>query len=268
MNADPHYGDRFGGMARLYGVAGLERLRRAHVAVVGVGGVGSWVVEALARSGVGALTLIDLDDVCITNTNRQLPAQADTVGRPKVTVLAERVAAISPGCVVTPVLEFLGPANVDRLLEGGFDAVVDAVDRTSIKALILAKCCERGLWAVTSGAAGGRRDPSRIVVKDLGQAGGDLLLQQVRRTLRRDHGFPGSTDGKPVNLGVAAVFSTEKPVFPQPDGTCGVTPPEGAEAGLRLDCAAGFGAATFVTGAFGFALAGAVVESLTSAENK
>ncbi|MCB1276812.1 tRNA threonylcarbamoyladenosine dehydratase [Prosthecobacter sp.] len=261
---DEPYTQRFGGIGRLYGAAALPRLEKAHVAIVGVGGVGSWVVEALARSGVGALTLIDMDDVCITNTNRQLPALAHTVGHSKVEVLAARVAEINPACRVNRCIEFLTESNVARLLEPAFDFVVDAVDRTSIKALIIAQCCSRGLPVITSGSAGGRRDPTLIKITDLGHAGTDPLLKGVRQCLRRNHGFAKSAEGRPLTMNVSCVFSTEKPVYPWADGSCSVEPEQGAEAGLRLDCAAGFGAATFVTGAFGFALAAEVVSRLTA----
>lgn len=260
---DESFAQRFGGIGRLYGAAALPRLAAAHVAVVGVGGVGSWVVEALARSGVGELTLIDMDDVCITNTNRQLPALAHTVGQAKVDVLVARVAEINPDCRVHRVLEFLLESNVDRLLTPDFDFVVDAIDRTSIKALILAKCRARGLPVITSGSAGGRRDPTVIRIADLGHAGTDPLLRGTRQSLRRDHGFTVSAEGKPVEIGIPCVFSTEKPFYPWADGSCSMQPESGAETGLRLDCSAGFGAATFVTGAFGFALAAEVVRRLT-----
>lgn len=258
------YAQRYGGIGRLYGVAAMERLASAHVAVVGVGGVGSWTVEALVRSGVGRLTLIDMDDVCITNTNRQLPALASTIGLPKVEVLRARAEAIDPACEVRPVAEFLTASNATRLLEGGFDFVVDAVDRMSIKALIIAECVRLSLPVITSGSAGGRRDPTRVRVTDLGLAGVDPLLRQVRRKLRRDHGFPGSSDGSALPMHLACVFSDEKPVFPHSDGTCGMEPEPGSEAGFRLDCQEGFGAATFVTGVFGFAIAAEVVRQLAS----
>lgn len=255
---------RFGGIGRLHGAAALPRLHGAHAAVVGVGGVGSWVVEALARSGVGALTLVDMDDVCITNTNRQLPALASTVGQPKVRVLEERARAINPECRVTAVAEFLLPGNADRLLGAGFDIIVDAVDATAIKALLIAKGRALGVPVIVSGSAGGRRDPTQIRVADLGQAGADPLLQQVRRVLRAEHGFAKSPDGRPMHWDVPCVYSLEKAVYPQADGTCSGERGSGAEQGLRLDCAAGFGAASFVTGAFGFALAAEVVKRLTA----
>ena len=262
---DETYQQRFGGIGRLYGVAALPRLQAAHVAVVGVGGVGSWVVEALARSGVGQLTLIDMDDVCITNTNRQLPALAHTVGMPKVEVLARRLAEIDPNCRVRPVVEFLTESNADRLLAESFDFVVDAVDRTSIKALIIAKCRARGLPVITSGSAGGRRDATTVRLADLGFAGADPLLKGVRQCLRREHGYEKSMDGRSMEFGVPCVYSTERAVYPQEDGTCKNEPQPGTETGLRLDCAAGFGAATFVTGTFGFVIAGEVVRRLSEA---
>src|ERR1051325_9139067 len=156
------YFDRFGGVGRCFGGAGLERLHASRVCVVGVGGVGSWTVEGLARSGVGALTLIDLDDVCVTNVNRQLPAIDGQIGRPKITVLAERVRLINPECRVTTVHEFFTASSGERLLAARFDFVVDAVDRMSHKALLIAGCRERGLPVLTVGGAGGRRAPTMI----------------------------------------------------------------------------------------------------------
>lgn len=256
------YTQRFGGIGRLYGVPALQRLHDAHVAIVGVGGVGSWVVEALARSGIGRLTLIDMDDVCITNTNRQLPALSHTIGLPKVQVLANRVAEIHPECQMEAITEFLTASTADRLLAPAYDFVVDAVDSTAIKALIIAKCRDRGLPVIVSGSAGGRRDPTQVKLADLGHAGADPLLQQVRRCLRQEHAFPKATDGKAMTWGVPCAFSTEKPIYPWADGSCSIEREGGTEAGLRLDCAAGFGAATFVTGAFGFAIAAEVVRRI------
>ena len=244
------YQERFGGVGRLLGSAGLERLRAAHVCVVGVGGVGSWTVEALARTGVGALTLIDLDDVCVTNVNRQLPALDGQIGRPKIEVLAGRVRLINPDCRVTAVPAFLTAATADELLAGGFDCVVDAIDRVGNKALIVAGCVARGVPCVTTGGAGGRRDATRIRTGDLGESQGDELLRLTRKRLRRDHGFAG---GEGNRYGVRAVWSGERPVFPWADGTCATEPEPGSN--LRLDCASGFGTAVWVTGAFGLAAA-------------
>lgn len=253
------YLDRFSGVGRLLGRASLDRLAAAHVCVIGVGGVGSWTVEGLARSGVGALTLIDLDDVCVTNVNRQLPALDGQIGRPKVTVLAERVRLINPACRVETVQEFFTPTSAARLLEPAYDFVVDAVDRMSIKALLIAGCRERHRPVITIGAAGGRADTGKIRTGDIGEAS-DELLKQVRKRLRRDHGFPSGAYRGITRMGIRAVWSDESPVFPWADGTCSAEPEPGSN--LKLDCASGFGTAVFVTGVFGLAAAGEVVRTL------
>ena len=251
------YLDRFGGVARLVGQNGLQRLQAAHVCVVGVGGVGSWTVEGLARSGVGTITLVDLDDVCVTNVNRQLPALDGTIGRPKVAVLAERVRLINPECRVHAVTEFFSEGTAERLLTPRFNYVVDAIDNMTNKARLIAGCRDRGLACLTVGAAGGRRDLTQIRIGDLGEAENDLLLRQVRKKLRRDFGFsPGEQRGR-MNFSVRCVWSGERPVFPWADGTCAATPEPGSE--LQLDCDSGFGTAVFVTGTFGLAAAGEVV---------
>ena len=255
MNDD--YLQRFGGLARLYGAAALPRLQAAHVCIVGVGGVGSWVVEGLARSGIGALTLVDLDDVCLTNVNRQLPALDGNIGRPKVLALAERVKLINPDCRVTTVAEYFTAKTAERLLAVRFDWVVDCIDLMSNKALLIAGCTQRGQPVLTVGSAGGRRDATRIKVNDLGDSHGDELLRQVRKKLRRDHGF---AKGEGNTYGIPCVSTQEQPVYPWADGTCSSEPEAGSN--LRLDCATGFGTAVFITGAFGFAAAGEIVRRI------
>jgi tRNA threonylcarbamoyladenosine dehydratase len=255
------YLQRFGGIGRLYGAAALPRLQAAHVCVVGVGGVGSWTVEGLARSGIGALTLVDLDDVCVTNINRQLPALDGQIGRPKVAVLAERVAAINPACKVTTVQEFFTKASADRLLAAPFDYVVDAIDRMSNKALLIAESRALGKRVLTVGVAGGKRDATKIQTGDLGEAFSDELLRQVRKKLRRDYGFTHGTTKKIAKLDVRCVWSTEPPIYPWADGTCAAVPEPGSN--LMMDCATGFGSAVFVTGAFGLIAAGEVVKDIT-----
>lgn len=257
MALDPDYLKRFGALARLLGTAALPRLQSAHVAVVGLGGVGSWTVEGLARSGIGAITLIDLDEVCITNVNRQLPAIEGNIGRPKGVVLAERVRAINPSCRVVVISEFFTAATAARLLEPGFDVVIDAVDLMSHKALLIASCARHAIACVTVGGAGGKRDATQIRAADLGESTQDDLLRMVRKKLRRDHGFAG---GEGNRYGVRCVWSAEKPVFPWADGTCAATPEPGGN--LRLDCATGFGTAVFVTGAFGLVAAQEAVNLL------
>lgn len=249
---------RFGGIGRLYGAAGLARLRAAHVAVVGVGGVGSWAVEALARSGVGKLTLIDLDEVCISNVNRQLHATNDAVGRPKVEVMADRVRGIHPECEIRAVTEFFTETNADTLLANGFDYVVDAIDSVMNKCRLIALCVQRGIPVVTCGGAGGRRDPTAIRVSDLAFTTHDRLLQKTRDVLRKHHGFPRGEKA----FGVSCVHSPEAPVFPTCSG--GVSTERETGSDLRLNCESGFGTATFVTGTFGFAAAAIVVQNLTA----
>jgi len=252
---------RFGGLGRLFGNEALPRLQGAHVAVIGVGGVGSWTVEALARSGIGAITMVDLDDVCITNVNRQLPALDGQIGRQKIAVLAERVTAINPECRVHAVAEFFTSETTDRLLATRYDFVVDAIDRMSLKALLIAECRRREMPVITVGGAGGKRDASAIRVADLAESTQDDLLRFVRKKLRREHGF-SRVEKEP--FGVRCVFSTERPHYPWPDGSVRQEQPPACN--LKLDCASGYGTASFVTGAFGLAAAGEVVRLIARAD--
>lgn len=257
MSADSQV--RFAGLARLFGPQALNRLVHAHVAVVGLGGVGSWAVEALARSGIGRLTLIDLDEVCLSNVNRQLPALDGTIGRFKAEVLAERVTAIHPACKVEPKVEFFTDSSAQRLLDAGFDGVIDAIDALGNKARLIAECRRRKVDVIACGAAGGRLDPTRLRVCDLAEASHDALLAQLRKTLRRQHGFPGAG----MASGVACVHSTEAPRRPE-DAGC-PTPdlgPGTGEGPLKLGCEWGYGSAAFVTGAFGLAAAGWMIRRL------
>ncbi len=251
--------DRFGGIARLVSEAGLARLRAAHVCVAGIGGVGSWAVEALARSGVGALTLIDLDEVCVTNINRQLHALDSTVGRAKAEVMAERVRLINPECRVVAAVEFFTEANAERLLPPDISAVVDAIDAVSNKSRLLALCAQRKLPVITCGAAGGRLDATAVRIADLAEVSHDRLFAQVRKRLRNQFGFPAT--GQP--FGIPAVFSPEAPALPEPTD-CAEEELTDAAIARRLNCEWGYGSATFVTGTFGFAAAGWVVRKLAA----
>src|SRR4051812_24419635 len=161
------YDARFSGLARLYSVEGLARLRKSHVCVIGVGGVGSWVVEALARSGIGQLTLIDLDEVCVSNVNRQLHALDGEFGKAKVNVMAQRLRAINPECSVHARVEFFLETNAEALLKPTYDYVVDAIDAISKKALLIAACRAKQIRILTIGAAGGRTNPAAIKIDDL-----------------------------------------------------------------------------------------------------
>ena len=256
---DTEYMDRFGGIGRLFGAGALARIKKAHVAVIGIGGVGSWSAEALARSGVGRITIIDLDDICVTNVNRQLHAIDGQIGRSKVGAMAERIAAIHPGCEIETREQFFTAETAQQLLGSGFDFVIDAIDTMEHKALLIAECRDREIPIVTCGGAGGKRNATAIRAGDLAFATHDLLLRQLRRKLRREFGF--SKDGN-ASLGVRAVYSIENPVFPWADGQVCETKEPGGGDGLRLNCDSGFGTATFVTGGFGFAAAGEVVRML------
>ena len=226
--------------------------------VVGVGGVGSWTVEALARSGIGKLTMVDLDDVCITNTNRQLPALDGEMGRPKAVVLEERIRRINPEIQVESLLEFFTDASADRLLSVKPALVIDAIDSMSNKALLIGECVKRQLPCITIGGAGGKRDGTLIRVADLGECVIDKLLRLVRKKLRRDYGFE---HGENVQFGVRCVYSLEHPTYSWSNGVCSATPEPGMDS--RINCDSGLGTASFVTAAFGFAAAGEAVRMLT-----
>jgi len=255
---------RFGGIARLYGQAALTRFLASRVLVVGIGGVGTWAVEALARSGIGSITLVDLDEICVTNVNRQLHAADGQIGRLKTAAMAERVRGIYPGCKVIELARFFTESSADEILAPGYDMVIDAIDAISKKALLLAECAKRGIPVITCGGAGGRRDPTRIRVADLTLTTGDPLLMQTRKHLRKSYGFPKAvTNQKPTAFGIEAVYSEEAPTFPQCDGT--VSPEKPENPSLRLTCESGFGTAASVTGAFGLTAAGRVLEHLSRA---
>ncbi|OUR99780.1 tRNA threonylcarbamoyladenosine dehydratase [Halobacteriovorax marinus] len=248
---------RFSGISRLYGPEAREKLEAAHVCVVGVGGVGSWCVEALARSGVGELTLIDLDDICVTNVNRQLHALDETIGQLKIEVLAKRCKLINPLLKVNILAEFFTPKSADKLLSNKFTYVVDAIDSIENKILLIDECLKRGQPILTTGAAAGKQDPTKILVEDLSKTWNDRLLQRVRKTMRQRLGYP--RDGRPFN--VLSVFCHELPFFPHEDGSvCQIKKED--QKNLKLDCNSGYGSATFVTGTFGFVAASEVVREI------
>jgi len=252
--------ERFAGLDRLYGVGAVQWLSTRRVAVVGLGGVGSWLVESLARSAVGRLDLIDADDLCVSNTNRQLPAVAGQYGRGKAEAMAARCVAINPLVDARPVVQFLLPGNLEDLLGEGYDLVIDACDSFRTKLEAIAWCRRRRQPVLTVGSAGGRTDPTLVRVRDLSRTEHDAMLALVRKKLRADFGFPRNADRF---FGVPAVYSLENVKYPQPDGSVsGVRPKLGADAALKLDCGGGLGAATHITGAFAFAAAGKALEML------
>ena len=253
---------RFGGIARLYGAPALARYRAAHVCVIGVGGVGSWIVEALARSAVGRLTLIDLDNVAESNINRQIQALTDTVGMAKVTALRQRIAQINPYCQVTEIEDFVTPDNLDEMIGGhDYDYVIDAMDSARAKTALVHYCRTRGIRLVMIGSAGGQTDPTKIEVRDLARTEQEPLLKKVRRRLRSQFNYPPNGKNK---LGVDAVFSMEPLKFPETGDVCEIdqddAPP--VKAGLTGINCAGFGSAMVVTATFGMVAAGHVLRKL------
>ena len=241
------YEQRFGGIARLYGAHGLHQFTAAQVCVVGVGGVGSWAAEALARSGIGAITLIDLDDICITNTNRQVHALSHTVGELKVEVMAERIRAINPECQVTVVDDFVTADNLAEHIDERFDYVIDAIDSIKAKVALIAFCKYRKIPIIVAGGAGGQLDPTQIRIADLSKTIMDPLAAKVRGELRRLHNFSKNPQRK---FGVECVFSTEQLRYP--DGGGGVCHSKAQSDGsMKMDCASGFGASSVVTATFG-----------------
>ena len=260
VGGDDPWRARFAGIDRLYGAGSIARLASRHVLVVGLGGVGSWVVEALVRSAVGRLTLIDADDLCVSNTNRQLPALAGQYGRGKAEAMVERCRAINPEVAVDAVPSFLTPSNLDSLLDAGQDLTIDACDSFRTKVEAIAWCRRRKRPILTVGAAGGRTDPTLVRVRDLSRTEHDAMLALIRKKLRGEFNFPKNPQRY---FGVPAVYSLQNVQYPQADGSvCGLRPQLGADAALKLDCGAGLGAATHITGAFAFAAAGKALELL------
>ncbi len=276
MTADVDIERRFGGVARLYGANGLKKLQAAHVVVVGIGGVGSWAAEALARNAVGSITLIDLDNIAESNVNRQIHALEGAFGKAKVSAMRERILAINPLCEVHEIEDFITPDNITKLLDFNCDCIIDCVDDAKAKIALAAFCKAKQISLIMSGSAGGRLDATRIKTADLSLVTGDKLLAKVRNQLRRDHGFPkASSSKKSAKLGVTCVYSDEQVI--SPNSLCEVENyyestheiiDDTLEANIHkfsedvkntraitgLNCA-GYGSSVCVTASFGFTIA-------------
>ncbi|MCX4027003.1 tRNA cyclic N6-threonylcarbamoyladenosine(37) synthase TcdA [Endozoicomonas sp. SM1973] len=259
--AEAEFEQRFGGLRRLYGSDAIEAFKKSHVAVVGIGGVGSWAAEALARSAIGTITLIDLDDICITNTNRQIHALQNTVGLPKVEVMAERIKAINPHSKVNIIDDFITTDTLADYLTDDIDCVIDAIDSVRSKTAMIAYCKRHKIPIVVTGGAGGQIDPTLITTGDLSRTYNDPLLAKVRNLLRREYRF--STNPK-RRFSVECVYSTEQLTYPKPDGSV-CQQKSVMEGGVRLDCSGGFGAATMVTASFGFAATACALRKIIKA---
>lgn len=241
------YYQRFSGIQRLYGREAFEWIQSAHFCVVGIGGVGSWAVEALARTGIGEISIIDHDDISITNTNRQIHTLVDSYGKSKVDAMAARVLAINPEARVNAIDDFLTTTNIDNYIRQDFDYVIDAIDSIRFKSELVNHCRRNKIPVVMTGGAGGLTDPGQIQVTDLTKTYNDPLAAKVRARLRQDYGYTRNTKRK---FSIDCVFSTQQQLYPRPDGR--VTTQKPGVHGVTLDCESGYGSATHVTAAFGF----------------
>jgi tRNA threonylcarbamoyladenosine dehydratase len=284
LSCDVDVERRFGGVARLYGASGLAKLQAAHVVVIGIGGVGSWTAEALARNAIGTLTLIDLDNVAESNFNRQIHALEANIGKAKVTAMAERIRAINPVCNVHEIEDFVTPENISDALGGTINSnighagagaskivpkvvpkvVIDATDDVKAKVALAVFCKQRNIPLIMSGSAGGRLDATKIQTADLAHVAGDKLLAKVRNLLRRDFNFPkASTSKKSAKFGIFCVYSDEyiiKPPALQPNIHAGAGDAQNTSIS-GLNCA-GYGSSVCVTAPFGFVAAGLAVQQL------
>ncbi|MEX0321946.1 MAG: ThiF family adenylyltransferase [Puniceicoccaceae bacterium] len=252
---DTTYQERFGGIGRLYGKEALEAFRTAHITVVGIGGVGSWVAEALARTGIGEISLVDMDDICVTNTNRQVHTLDETVGKSKIATMAQRLKAINPAIVVNERHMFYNENSAEEFFSNPCSAIVDAIDSVRQKTHLLVEARKRNIPIVTVGGAGGRTDVSHIKVADLSKTRNDRLLMLVRKKLRQTYRFPREGKGK---FRIPCVYSDELPSYPWADGSVCETREPGTPGGMNCD--AGLGSVTHITASMGFFAAGLVLD--------
>jgi len=250
MEASP-----FAAVGRVYGKRGHQRLHKAHVCVVGIGGVGSWAVEALARSGVGELTIIDHDDISASNINRQIHADISTLESAKVSAMQQRVALINPDCSCHAIDDMLVSKNIEKYIDSRFDYVIDAMDSILFKAALIDHCKRCKIPIVTIGGAGGRTDPMKIEVADLTKTWNDPLAAKVRQRLRSKYGYRNRK-----RFRVKCVFSTEQARYPTSAGEVSYQKP--GVAGATLDCDSGYGSLVSVTASFGFVAASLVMNKL------
>lgn len=259
MTTDEDFAARFGGIQRLYGIKATEIIRKLHICIIGLGGVGSWSVEALARTGVGRLTLVDYDTVSKSNINRQLAALDSTAGEKKSVVLKQRVNDINPFCDCRIIDDFLTIENLDELLsvDQGYDYVIDAIDSIKFKSAMIYHCRRNKIPIVTTGGAGGLTDPLAVKVSDLSRTYNDPLAAKVRSQLRNDHNFPRNSKR---SFRIECVFSSQQPMYPKSDGTVSYEKP--GIHGISLDCTMGYGSTTAVTATFGNVAASRVINKI------
>ncbi len=260
--ADSGFSERFSALSRVYGEAGLVRLQQTHICVVGIGGVGSWVAESLARSAVGRITLIDGDTIARSNTNRQIHALESTLERPKVAVMRERILQINPDCHCEVQQVDLNHENIRELLERGYDCVVDAIDGINAKAQMIYHCRRNKIRIVSTGGAGGLLDPTQVTIRDLAKTHNDPLAAKVRSELRRNYNFSRNPKR---SFGVPCVYSTEQQRYPSSEGEVSFCKP--GVPGLSLDCAFGYGSSVMVTATVAQAAAFKAIELVLKKKN-
>jgi len=249
---------RFAGIARLYGQQALHTLQASHILIIGIGGVGSWTAEALARSGVGTISLMDLDDICISNTNRQVHTTVDTIGQSKTEIMAKRLLAINPEIQIHIIHDFLDRDNITDYIDSRYAMVIDSIDSLMTKSKLINHCKRQKISMITIGSAGGKKDPQKIIVSDLSKTINDPLLSKARNNVRRLYGFSRE---KKRSFGIPAVYSSEQMTYPDQNGGTSHTK-QYLEEGASLDCSQGFGAATMVTATFGFVAASEAIKRI------
>ncbi|OCG25999.1 tRNA cyclic N6-threonylcarbamoyladenosine(37) synthase TcdA [Gilliamella sp. wkB108] len=261
MNSESYF-QRFSGIARLYGESALQSFSQAHICVIGIGGVGSWIAESLARSGIGHITLLDMDDVCVTNTNRQIHALKSNIGKAKTAVMAERILQINPDCVVTQIDDFINATNVSDYLGSKlmprYHYIIDAIDSVRDKAAVLAYCKRQKLKVITIGGAGGKKDPTKIQISDLAKTIQDPLAAKLRERLKNDFKLNKDSKGK---YSIPCVYSSEQLTYPAKNGQICYSK-SSADGPKKMDCESGFGAITTVTATFGFVAVSYVLAKL------
>jgi len=270
------YTERFAGIERLYGKDRASIISKLHICVIGIGGVGSWAVEGLVRSGVGEITLIDHDDIALSNINRQIHTLDTTINQTKVTAMFDRVIQINPNCQCHIIDDFLSENNLNKYIglttdsstvthskalikhefsNKPYDYVIDAIDSVKQKSALIYYCKRNKIPIITTGGAGGLSNPTNIKIIDLSKTYNDPLAAKVRAQLRQHYHF---TRNPKSRFGVECIFSTEQPVYPQADGDVGQEKPP--MKGLSLDCNFGYGSSSCVTSVFGFSAAARVID--------
>lgn len=256
------YQQRFGGLIRLYGTQTCYKLLHSHILIIGIGGVGSWLAEALVRSGVGTISLMDLDDICVTNTNRQCHTTRLTVGLPKTTIMAQRLKDINPEVTAHCIDDFIDKSNIAEHIHPKFSLVIDAIDNAIDKTEVIAYCKKNQQLIITIGSSGGKKDPSKIAYEDLAKTTGDPMFLKIRNNLRRKHGF--SRDTKQL-FGIEAIYSAEPMIYPDNKGETSSSK-DFIQPGEKLDCGSGYGASTMMTASFGLLAASRAIETIINIE--